>query len=248
MFFLLSPAKNLDESRPHCLMAPAPYPFPEETALLASHLKRTTPEDLKSLMGISDKLAKLNWERYQNFHDAAQYRAVDLFSGDVYKGLAVHTLDEPERAYVHKNVGILSGLYGLVRADEPIAPYRLEMGTRIEIGEHQNLYEFWGSKISDRLNKISPDLVINLASQEYAKAVDLKALKAPYLTCHFKQLREGKLKTIGLLAKRARGLMVRYCAETNAQSLEDLKAFHWEGYGFDKDLSSEEEFVFVKKS
>ena len=252
MIFLLSPAKALDyDTPPHVAMHTQPL-FIKQAAELIDVMQAKSPQEIASLMKLSDALSGLNAARYQAW--SAQFtaknskQAVLAFNGDVYEGLNAKTLSEPQLAWAQKHVCILSGLYGVLRPLDWMQPYRLEMGTRLVTGKGKNLYQFWGTQIADYLNQratadTSP-LVVNLASEEYFKAVDRKALKARVVTCVFEEFRGDKYKIISFMAKRARGLMVRYAVEHQLVSVEGLKNFDAEGYAFDAAASSLDRLVF----
>ncbi|MDO8385411.1 MAG: peroxide stress protein YaaA, partial [Polaromonas sp.] len=218
MLFLLSPAKSLDYDTPAQLATHTPALFARQSAELIAVLREKTPQQISTLMHLSDKLAGLNVARYQawspRFTAKNSKQAVLAFDGDVYGGLDAKTLSEAQLAWAQDHVCILSGLYGVLRPLDRMQPYRLEMGTSLAVGDAANLYQFWGGAIAGYLNQraaadTSP-VVVNLASEEYFKSVDRKALKARVVTCVFEEFRDGKYKIISFMAKRARGLMVRY--------------------------------------
>lgn len=203
-------------------------------------------------MSISDDLAQLNYQRNQEWQlpftkDNAR-PAVYAFNGDVYRGLDVYTLDTKNIDKLQDTVRILSGLYGVLKPLDLIQPYRLEMGTKLSIGKNKNLYEFWKKKVTKALNEELEDneLFLNLASNEYFKAIDSKTLKVPVIEIDFKELKNGDYKTIGIYAKLARGLMARYIIDTNAKTLEDIKGFNLENYRFHEQLSKENRLVFTR--
>jgi cytoplasmic iron level regulating protein YaaA (DUF328/UPF0246 family) len=203
-------------------------------------------------MDISDKLAELNWERNQSwktpFTPDNSRPAIYAFDGEVYTGIDAYTLPTDKMEDLQNRLYILSGLYGLLKPLDLIQAYRLEMGTSIAIGKSKNLYAFWKTKITETLNKsISKgDFLLNLASNEYFSAIDTKLLKAKVITPEFKDYKDGKLKMISFFAKKARGLMVRFIIDTNAQSIEDIQGFNYEGYAFDANLSSDSKLVFTR--
>lgn len=204
------------------------------------------------LMDISEKLAELNWQRNQDwtlpFSLENARQAVFAFDGDVYTGLDVYSLPTEKLSVLQDKLRILSGLYGLLKPLDLMQAYRLEMGTSMAVGTKKNLYEFWKKTITDALNKEleNEELFINLASNEYFSAVDVKKLKVPVITPEFKDYKDGKLKMISFFAKKARGLMVRYIIDNNVETLEELKNFNYEGYAFDANLSSENKLVFTR--
>ena len=253
MLFLLSPAKSLDYDTPVASDLGHTLPqFTRQAAELIGHLKIYSPPQIAGLMQLSDKLSSLNVARYQawslrcNAHNARQ--AVLAFNGDVYGGLDAKTLDAAQLGWAQDHLCILSGLYGVLRPLDLMQPYRLEMGTALATGHARNLYQFWGTQIAQYLNErvvgdVSP-VIVNLASEEYFKAVDRKALKARVVTCVFEELRSDKHKIISFMAKRARGLMVRHAVENRLVTVEKLKAFAAEGYAFDAAASAIDRLVF----
>jgi uncharacterized protein len=252
MKIVLSPAKSLN------FESALPTPnfseslFLKEARLIHKVLKTKSPKSLSELMNISDKLADLNWQRNQDwktpFTPENARPAVFTFDGDVYSGLNAYSIPIEKLDVLQDRVRILSGLYGLLKPLDLIQAYRLEMGTKLPIGENKNLYEFWKPIIATALNKElkKGELFINLASNEYFSAVDFKALTVPVITPEFKDYKDGKLKIISFFAKKARGLMVRYIIDTNAQTIEDLKGFNYEGYQFDATLSKGNHLIFTR--
>ena len=252
MKIVISPAKSLNyESQ----LPTTNYSFPDflsKSETIQKTLKKKKPNQLMELMDISEKLAELNWQRNQDwnipFSQENSRQAIYAFDGDVYTGLDAYTLPVNKLEVLQDKLRILSGLYGLLKPLDLMQPYRLEMGTSIAIGTKKNLYEFWKKTITDSLNKeLSKDeLFLNLASNEYFSAVDTKALKVPVITPEFKDYKDGKLKMISFFAKKARGLMVRYIIDSNAETLEDLTGFNYEGYAFDANLSKGNTLVFTR--
>ncbi len=252
MKIVISPAKslNFDKELPTNLYTESI--FLKESKKIHSVLKKVKPSELSTLMDISDNLANLNWQRNQSwklpFNQENARPAVYTFDGDVYGGLNVYSLPIEKIETLQNKLRILSGLYGLLKPLDLMQAYRLEMGTKIAIGENQNLYEFWKTKITNSLNKeLSKDeLFLNLASNEYFSAIDVKKLKINVITPEFKDYKDGKLKIISFFAKRARGLMVRFILDTNAETIDDLKAFDYENYKFDANLSTGNNLVFTR--
>lgn len=252
MLFLLSPAKSLDYESPlapHAHTAPL---FVKQSRQLIELLRQQSPQQIAERMSLSDKLSALNVARYQAWSSRATVRnarqAVLAFDGDVYGGLDARSLGDDHLAWAQDHVCILSGLYGVLRPLDLMQPYRLEMGTRLANPQGKDLYAFWGRQIADYLNQrlradISP-VVINLASQEYFKAVDATALKARVIDCVFEDYKGGQYKVISFFAKRARGLMARYAVTHRVVKPEDLRAFDTEGYAFDAAQSSAQRYVF----
>jgi cytoplasmic iron level regulating protein YaaA (DUF328/UPF0246 family) len=252
MKLVLSPAKSLDfESKLPTVQATEGC-FLAEAERLNKMLKKKSAKSLSKFMNISDDLGRLNYERNQEwelpFTTENARQAVYAFSGDVYRGLDAYTIDAEKLNNLQDTVRILSGLYGVLKPLDLIQPYRLEMGTRMKVGRNKNLYEFWKKKVTQTLNdELKEDeLFLNLASNEYFKAIDPKVLKVPVITASFKEFKNGEYKMIGFFAKYARGLMTRYIIDTNAKTLDDLKGFDYEGYGFNDHLSTEKELVFVR--
>ncbi len=255
MLFLLSPAKSLDyETPPHITEHTQPL-FRHQSAQLIDLLKTKSPQQISTLMKLSDALSGLNVARYQawspKFTAKNSRQAVLAFNGDVYGGLDAKALSEAQLGWAQDHVCILSGLYGVLRPLDWMQPYRLEMGTALTTEHGKNLYQFWGSQIADYLNEraaadTSP-VIVNLASEEYFKAVDRKALKARVVTCVFEEFRGGKYKIISFMAKRARGLMVRYAIENKVGSVKKLEGFDLEGYAFDAAASETDRLVFRRK-
>lgn len=252
MKLVLSPAKSLDFERKLPTTKSTEACFLTEAERLNKLLKKKSAKSLSKLMDISPALGQLNYERNQEWElpftkDNAR-QAIYAFSGDVYRGLDAYTIKNDRLDYVQNTVRIISGLYGILKPLDLIQPYRLEMGTKFPVGKSKNLYEFWKKKVTQALNNELEDgeLFLNLASNEYFKAIDTKALKVPVVTANFKDLKNGEYKSIMTFAKLARGYMTRYVIDTNAKTLEDVKGFHYEGYGFSDSMSSDTELVFIR--
>lgn len=252
MKVVISPAKSLNYESKLPTGFSSNSCFLEEAKRLNSLLKKKSPKALCELMHISPKLGELNYNRNQNwslpFTPSNARQAIYAFSGDVYRGLDAYTISEDKMEVLQHTVRIISGLYGLLKPMDLIQPYRLEMGTRFPVGKHKNLYEFWRQKITTKLNNDMSDdeLLVNLASQEYFKAIDTKVLKAHLVHVAFKEYKNGQYKTIAIFSKLARGLMTRHIVDTNAQSIDDLKTFNMERYAFDANLSSANTLVFTR--
>ena len=255
MLFLLSPAKSLDydtpaEGGPHTLPQ-----FVSQSAELIEVLKHKTPAEISQLMDLSDNLAALNVARYEawrpKFSQKNSKQAVLAFNGDVYEGLDAKSLKLKDLEWAQEHVCILSGLYGVLRPLDWMQPYRLEMGTALANPRGQNLYHFWGDGIAQHLNKQlathKTPVVINLASQEYFKAVDRKVLNARVIDCVFEDYKGGKYKVISFFAKRARGLLARYAIEKKIQNPEKLKDFKVEGYTYAAAESDDNRLVFRRR-
>ena len=252
MKIVISPAKSLNFESPLPVQKHTDSLFLKEAETIQKTLKKKKPKQLMELMDISEKLADLNWERNQNWSlpfTAENARpAIYAFDGDVYTGLDAYTLPVEKLEILQAKLRILSGLYGILKPLDLMQPYRLEMGTSLPIGTKKNLYEFWKKKVTQFLNDElqEHELFINLASNEYFSALDTKALKASVVTPEFKDYKDGKLKMISFFAKKARGLMVRYIIDTNAETIDDLKQFNYEGYAFDANLSKGNTLVFTR--
>lgn len=253
MKIVISPAKSLDYQSALPVQESSQPTFQKEAEKINKALRKKSPAQLSSLMSISDNLAQLNWERNQEFSfpftPGNARPAVYAFNGDVYTGLDAYTLPENKLEILQDRLRILSGLYGLLKPLDLIQPYRLEMGTSFGVNGSKNLYEFWKTKITAELNKEleEGELFVNLASNEYFKAIDKKKLKVPVITPAFKDWKNDKLKVISFFAKQARGAMVRYIIDSGAETLEDLKGFQWEGYRFSEEFTKKEgEPVFVR--
>ena len=255
MIICISPAKSLAfENAPVLEEVREPH-FIEEAEYLSQKLKGYSARKVKKLMDISAALADLNYERFQRwqrpFHKEEARDAVHVFTGDVYQGLSVDELDDAARNYLEDHLIILSGMYGALRPYDSILPYRLEMGAPMKVtAAKTNLYKYWGNKISDyfkeRIEAESDNTLINLASNEYFKAVQPKRLKARIITPEFKDFKNGEYKMLSFFAKKARGYMLRFIAENNVQDAEELKAFNTEGYIYNNDLSTEDKWVFTR--
>ena len=253
MKIVVSPAKTLDyESKLPTTRGTQPE-FLETASKLNRKLSRQSKKKISELMSISDKLADLNYTRYQEFeeeHDKKNSRpAMYAFNGDVYTGLDAYTIPTDKLDKVQDTLRILSGMYGILRPLDLIQPYRLEMGTSIGIERKDNLYEVWQKKVTDYLNNELEDneLFLNLASNEYFKAIDTKKLKTEVISPVFKDFKNGKLKIISFFAKKARGSMVRYIIDNDCKTLEDIKGFDYDGYRFSEEHTQKEnEPTFIR--
>jgi len=253
MKILLSPAKSLDfESKLPTDKSSQPI-FLTEAEKLNAVLEKKSKKQLKELMGISDNLAELNYQRYKSFStpfNAQNARpAIYAFSGDVYVGLDAYSLPKNKIEKLQNSVRILSGLYGVLKPLDLMQPYRLEMGTDLKINTKKNLYEFWGDKITNALNaEIAEDeMILNLASNEYFKSVNTKMLEGKLISPVFKDFKNGKLKIISFFAKKARGSMARFVIENNVNSYEKLLRFDVDGYHFSRnETKNESKPVFIR--
>jgi len=253
MKIVLSPAKTLDyESKLPTTRVTQPV-FLEEAEALNNKLERKSKKAIGELMGISNKLAELNYQRYKEFTTPFTKEnarpAIYAFAGDVYTGLDGYTIPKNKIDVLQDSIRILSGMYGILKPLDLIQPYRLEMGTDLKINRKKNLYEFWRNTITDTLNKEleEGELFLNLASVEYFKVIKPEKLKVPVISPVFKDYKNGKLKIISFFAKKARGSMARYCIDKNCSSLEDIKGFDYDGYRFsEQDTENENEPVFTR--
>lgn len=255
MLMVVSPAKALDEATPVQTDLRTEGAFNTQAAELIDELQAIGPVEVGQLMHISDKLAELNYERFQDWKlpfpaDKAK-QAAWLFKGDVYQGLDAYSLDDASIEYIQNHLRILSGLYGLLKPCDDMLPYRLEMGTKFTNKKGKDLYTFWDKKITDLLNQqlaeSGSQTLVNLASNEYFKAVKKKSLNGRIITPIFKDWKGGKYKIISFYAKKARGLMARYAADHKIENAEGLKSFDTDGYQFNAEMSSETDWVFTRK-
>ena len=252
MKIIISPAKSLDfESKVPTDIYTQPR-FLEQSKKLNKKLKTLSKKNLSDLMKISDDLSALNYERNQTwetpFTKENAKQAIYSFTGAVFKGIDVNSLSAKKIPVLQERLRILSGLYGLLKPLDLIQPYRLEMGTRLKVGSTENLYKFWNDTLANSLNEELEDdeLLVNLASTEYFKALPKKTLKIPMITPVFKDLKNGEYKIVMTYAKMARGLMVRYIIDNDVKTIEGLKSFNIDKYRFSESLSSETELVFTR--
>ncbi len=250
LFALLSPAKRLDFSPAPAFAHPSTPALLDEAVLMAARAKKLTRSQIAKLMDISPKLAELNFERFQQFDPVGDGKpAIYAFAGDVYMGFDAKTLSEKDISFAQEHIGIISGLYGLLRPLDAIQPYRLEMGSALKNERGKDLHAFWRKSLTDHINARTSrkgTTIVNLASQEYWGAIDAKALKAPVLTVHFKEIKNGKAAIVAFFAKKARGMMARYIAEKRLTKPEQLKTFDTGGYRFDADSSDATDWVFSR--
>jgi len=256
MLFLLSPAKSLDyESRVPDAGHSEPM-FVSESVRLIRALRKYKPEQIATLMDLSDDLARLNVARYKAWRRVVPLetsrQAVLAFDGDVYGGLQARQMSPDDLAWAQEHLAILSGLYGVLRPLDRMQPYRLEMKTRLPNERGDNLVQFWGPRIAQYLNRRqageAEPIVVNLASQEYARAVDRRVLKARVVECVFEETRGGRHRIISFLAKRARGLMARHAVLQRASSVAQLETFNAEGYALAREDSTNERLVFRRSA
>lgn len=254
MLILISPAKTLDfDSTSPIEDFSQPIHLKDSTQLIKV-LREKAPHEIASLMKISDKLADLNSQRYHSWKKPFTFKnakqAIYAFKGDVYTGLDAESLSKREILWAQKHLRILSGLYGLLKPLDLIQAYRLEMGTKLQGKKSNNLYEFWGSKISEAVNKdlkaARSKTVLNLASNEYFKSVQPELIDAKIISPEFKDCKNGKYKIISFYAKKARGLMSAWVIKNKIKTVEDLKNFNVDGYYFDNKQSTDDKLLFLR--
>ena len=252
MHIIISPAKLLNISQQEIKNNITQPLFIKEAEKLVELLKTYSVNDISRLMGINQDLAELNVKRYLEFssNNTISKPAVITFNGPVFQKLNAKEFSEKEFRTTQNRLSILSGLYGILRPLDLIKPYRLEMGTKLKIENFKNLYDFWGDKITDFLNTRLEDnnmkTLINLASNEYFRSINVKKLKARVININFKELKNGQYKTLVIYTKQARGLMANFIIKNNLTNPEDLKHFDIEGYGYDENLSTENTWVFTR--
>ena len=252
MKILLSPAKslNLEQSYPQ-IKTSLPILL-NESKKLHPFLKKMNEKDIAAMMEISPKLAALNYERFQDLGTSSNIKrpAIYTFDGDVYDGLDFYSVKDTQFDFASQSIRILSGLYGILKPFDVMEPYRLEMGTSIQIGDFKNLYAFWGEQVTEALNqeikKSKDTFVLNLASQEYFKVIQAKKLIAPLKSCDFLENKDGKFKSISFFAKKARGLMSRFILDHQISRWEDLRGFDYENYSYNTSLSNESKLIFTR--
>ena len=253
MKILISPAKSLNFEKIPYMLPSTEIRFSNDAWKIVKELRHKSPNDLSELMSISPKLADLNWQRNKDykksFDENLSKQALFAFDGEVYTGINSNTLELHQLEFLQSNLRILSGQYGVLKPLDLIMPYRLEMGTKIKIGEKKDLYDFWGDKVAKSILKEcdKDEFIINLASNEYFKVVKKYIDKDRIITPQFKDYKDGKLKTISFFVIKARGLMTRYLSDYENNKLVDyIKAFNLEGYVFDSKLSDEKNFIFTR--
>lgn len=254
MISIISPAKRLDFSQNIVIDEKTIPERLDQSAVLIKKLRSLSKKKIATLMSLSDDLAQLNYNRYQDwepeFGEEDSRQCLLAFKGEVYLGIEAEGFTSEDFAYSQEHLRILSGLHGLLRPLDLIHPYRLEMGSALKVGRKKNLYEFWGDALTEEINQLleshSEKVLVNLASNEYFKAVNTNKLDAEVVQCEFKEARNGGYKMIGTYAKRARGLMVRYMVTNRIDATEGLKGFDLDNYAFNEELSSEKSFVFTR--
>jgi len=252
MKLVISPAKSLNYDSALPTTSSTDNIFLSEAQQLNRLLKKKSAKALSELMHISPNLGQLNFERNQDWSlpfTAENARpAIYAFSGDVYRGIDAYGIPVSKLDILQHSVRIISGLYGLLKPLDLIQPYRLEMGTKFPVGKSKTLYEFWRKKVTTALNEElkEGELFVNLASQEYFKAIDVKTLKVPVIHVDFKEFKNGQYKTIAIFAKLARGYMTRHIIDNVVETVEGLKTFATDGYAFDANLSTDTKLVFTR--
>lgn len=255
MLLVVSPAKKLDFESPLATTITSQASLLEHSEILIERCVKLSPDQIASLMKLSDKLAGLNAARFgewsQPFTPENSRQAVLAFNGDVYSGLDANSFSDDDFQFAQQHFRILSGLYGLLKPLDLMQAYRLEMGTKLDTIRGSNLYQFWGNVITDELNKVLAEqgdkVLINLASNEYFKAVKVKSLNAAVITPQFKDWKNGQYKIISFFAKKARGLMARYIIQNQLTDVEQLKTFDLAGYQYNNDLTQGNDLVFTRK-
>ena len=257
MITLLSPAKTLDYESP---LPVKDFSVPgnlRQSKQLIKALRKKDPQDLSDLMGLSEKLANLNFERNMNWEPPVKHsddirQAIFAFKGDVYTGLSAYSLKKSDINFLDKHVRILSGLYGILKPLDLMSPYRLEMGTKLETSEGKDLYDFWGQEITNSINESisthKSKYILNLASVEYFSSVKKDLLNGEVISPVFKDYKNGKYKIISFFAKKARGSMTRYLVENRIDSPKDISGFDYDGYKYSKSESTEYSPVFLRKA
>ncbi len=252
MKLVISPAKSLDFETQLPTQNFTQPQFLKKAEILNKLLREKSAKDISTLMKVSDNIGQLNYDRFQYWKlpftpDNAR-PAIYAFSGDVYRGLDAYGLESSKIESLKGTVRILSGLYGILKPLDLMQAYRLEMGTKLPVGSNKNLYEFWKTDITAQLNNELADdeVFVNLASNEYFKAIDVKHLKVPVINIVFKEFKGDKYKIVAIYAKFARGLMARYIVDNDCKTIEDLKGFSRDNYRFSEELSTETELVFTR--
>ena len=254
MLITLSPSKGQDFETPALSKTYSKPQALKDSELLIKELRKIRRQDIQQLMSVSENIAKLNTDRYKSFKtpftpkNAKQ--AIFAFKGDVYSGIDIEEYSEADLDYAQDHLRILSGLYGCLRPLDLIQPYRLEMKTKLHNVRGENLYQFWGDRITDELNKAlekqKQPVLVNLASNEYFKSVRPKQLKGRLLNINFKETRDGKTRVVAIFAKRARGMMTDYILRNRIEKPEDIKKFRQGGYRFRKELSDDKQWTFER--
>ena len=254
MLALISPAKKLDFGGEEVLYTPTQPYFMKKAKQLVNAAKILTKHELAKTMNLSEKLADLNFERFRAFKTPFSHlnakQAGFVFNGDTYVGLDFKSLTRSNIDFAQKHLRILSGLFGILRPLDLIQPYRLEMGAKLQHKKHSDLYEFWGDSITKSINsELTQHLnktLVNLASNEYFRVINTRKLVGSLVTPVFKEVKNGESRTIGILAKKARGMMARYIIEEGLTSPDKIKSFKKDGYSYREDLSNETNWIFTR--
>lgn len=254
MITILSPAKTLDFDTPSIIEKKSSPIFMKESNELIKILKNLSIPEIEDLMSVNHDIASLNHYRFQNWQEKASpengKQNILAFSGEVYRGLDANSLSEEDLLFAQDNLVVLSGLYGILRPLDIIQPYRLEMGTKLKNKSGSNLYNFWKEKLNKKMNELidnsGTQTLINLASNEYFKALNPKNIEHEIITPVFKELKGNNYKVVTVYAKKARGLMARFIVKQRIRKPEDIKGFDLEGYHFNHDLSTEKEWLFTR--
>ncbi|MCK0164964.1 peroxide stress protein YaaA [Marinobacter sp. S6332] len=253
MLMVISPAKTLDYESPLATETYTQPDFLDDACELIDQLKELEPHQVSNLMSVSDKLGQLNAERFQNWHTPFSpensRQAVLAFKGDVYTGLDAESFSEQDFNFAQKHLRMLSGLYGILKPLDLMQPYRLEMGTKFENKRGNDLYAFWGERLTQEINRLlksDDEVLVNLASNEYFKSIKKKDLEGQLITPQFKDWKNGQYKIISFYAKKARGLMCRYAILNRITNANDLKGFDLDGYYFSEDQSDKNNWVFLR--
>ena len=254
MLVLLSPAKKLDFESKVPFSETTQADFLQDSEKLIAVLQKLNPTKIAALMSISEQLSELNYHRFQEwklpFNYSETRAAIYSFNGEAYNGLDAYSMSKTELNYAQNHLRILSGLYGLLKPKDAILPYRLEMGTSLKNGSNKNLYEFWNNKITNEVNNAlknqGDDVLVNLASNEYFKAINSKLIQGTIITPTFKEYKNGEYKTIMVFAKKARGMMTRFIITNKINSIDQLKTFNKEQYEYNSSLSKGSNMVFTR--
>lgn len=252
MKILLSPAKLMSLETTSTWTKNTTPKFLDQAQVVMDELKQLSPDKLSKLMKISKDLAEMNLERNHIWNTKPKanqsLNAALAFKGEVYRGLDAETLSDDEMNYLNEHLFILSGLYGILKPSDKVMLYRLEMGSKLDVKDSKNLYGFWKETLTDYINSQTKksDFILNLASNEYAKVLDVKKLKAKKIDVEFYDFKDGELKQIMVYFKQARGAMTRYCATKKVETLDEVKLFQENGYSFDEKSSTDEKLVFIR--
>ncbi|MDJ0602010.1 MAG: peroxide stress protein YaaA [Crocosphaera sp.] len=250
MLLILSSAKTLVFDDTFTVPETTQPIFKEDSQFLVDLLQTFSSEQLEQLLGVSESLANLNYQRFQSFSTAQKQACIVAYRGDVFKQLELNSFKDNDYLFAQNHLRIISGLYGILKPLDEISPYRLEMNTRLKTEKASNLYQFWSEKVTQQLNneleKHNNKVLLNLASDEYSRIIQTEQFNYPILKVLFKEMRNGKLKTIGIIAKKNRGLMTNWIIQNKINDPSQLKDYDGLGYNYDESLSNEQEIVFIK--